>query len=133
MLDAQTMSCMSDNQLVQHLHVALDPLTSTAAEAELLQRFEALLDQMHEEQYRELMSATEEYNLDSADIKKLGDALIVDASNSAQLLGVIGENDLNDPDSLKAELELAKQFRALVEDAGDVFTRLSDLSTNTQE
>lgn len=129
MLDAQTMSCMSDGQLVQHLHVALDPLISTAAEAELLKRVEALLD----EQDPEFDAKVEEYGFDATDIEKLGDALIVDAINSAELLSVLNENDLNDPDSLKDELELAKQFRALVEDAGDVFTRLSDLSTNAQE
>lgn len=129
MLDAQTLSCMSDDQLAQHLHVALDPLTSTAAEAELLKRFEELLD----ERSPEIDSALDEYNFDAAGIKTLGDALIVDASNSAALLSILNENDLNDPDSLKAELELAEQFRALVEDAGDVFTRLSDLSTTAQE
>lgn len=133
MLDAQTMSCMGDDQLVRHLHVALDPLTSTAAEAELLRRFEALLDTMYEEGYRELVSATEDYALEPADIKKLGDALIVDADNSAALLSILGENELNDPESLKGELKLARQFRSLVEDAGDVFTRLSELSTNAQE
>lgn len=129
MLDAQTLSCMSDDQLAQHLHVALDPLTSTAAEAELLKRFEELLD----ERSPEIDSALDEYNFDAGGIKTLGDALIVDASNSAALLSILNENDLNDPDSLKAELELAEQFRALVEDAGDVFTRLSDLSTTAQE
>lgn len=129
MLDAQTLSCMGDDQLAQHLHVALDPLTSTAAEAELLTRFEALLD----ERSPEIDSALDEYNFDAADIKTIGDALIVDASNSAALLSILGENDLNDPESLKAELELAKQFRSLVEDAGDVFTRLSELSTTAQE
>jgi hypothetical protein len=120
---------MSDGQLVQHLHVALDPLISTAAEAELLKRVEALLD----EQDPEFDAKVEEYGFDATDIEKLGDALIVDAINSAELLSVLNENDLNDPDSLKDELELAKQFRALVEDAGDLFTRLSDLSTNAQE
>ncbi len=129
MLDAQTMSCMSDDQLVQHLHVALDPLTSTAAEAELLERFEALLD----ERSPEIDSALDEYNFDAADIETLGDALIVDAGNSAALLSILGEEGIDDPESLKAELELAKQFRALVEDAGDIFTRLSDLSTTAQE
>lgn len=129
MLTAQLMKSMDDRHLVSSLYAEQDPLTSSAAEMELLTRFEALLDEVD----GDLNEAVGEFDFTAKDIKSLGDALILDTNNTVALLKEIGEAGLDSPESLKAELDLAKKFRALVEDAGDVFTRLSDLSTTAQE
>lgn len=129
MLTAQLMKSMDDRHLCAALYAEQDPLTASAAEIELLGRFEALLDEVD----GELNDAVGEYDFTAKDIKNLGDALILNADNSVALLKEIGEAGLDSPESLKAELDLAKKFRALVEDAGDVFTRLLDLSTTAQE
>lgn len=129
MMTAQLMKSMDDHHLVASLYAEQDPLTSSAAEIELLTRFEALLDEKDDE----LNEAVGEFDFEAKDIKALGDALIQNTSNTVALLEAIAQAGIDDPESLKAELDLAKKFRALVEDAGDVFTRLSDLLTTAQE
>ena len=129
MMTAQLMKSMDDHHLVASLYAEQDPLTSSAAEIELLTRFEALLDEKDDE----LNEAVGEFAFEAKDIKALGDALIQNTNNTVALLEAIVEAGIDDTESLKAELDLAKKFRALVEDAGDIFTRLSDLLTTAQE
>lgn len=128
MLTAQLMNSMDDRHLVASIYAEQDPLTSSAAEIELLARFEALLD----EQDEYLKEAADEYELDAKQIKAIGDALILNTDTTVALLSAIGDAGIDDPALLKAELELAKKFRALTEDAGDVFTRLSQLTTEQE-
>ena len=129
MLTAQLAKSMDDEHLLASARAEIDPLTSTALELELLDRFEALLD----EQDGELTEAVEEFDFEAKHIKALGDALIQSTENTVALLEVIGEAGFDDPELLKAELELAAKFRALANDAGDFFTRLNDLLTTNQE
>lgn len=129
MLTAQLMKSMDDRRLVASIYAEQDPLTSSAAEIELLTRFEALLD----EQDGELTEAVAEFDFEAKHIKALGDALIQSTENTVAMLEVIGEAGFDDPELLKAELELATKFRALANDAGDFFTRLTDLVTTNQE
>lgn len=124
MLTAQLMKSMDDRHLVASIYAEQDPLTSSAAEIELLERFEALLDEQNED----LKEAADEYELDAKQIKAIGDTLILNTDTTVALLSAIGDAGIDDPALLKAELELAKKFRALTEDAGDVFTRLSQLT-----
>jgi hypothetical protein len=128
MMTAQLMKSMDDRHLVASVHAELDPLTSSAAEIELLARFEALLDERNDE----LKGVVEYFDFEVKDIRALGDALIQNTDTTVALLNTIAKAGIEDPESLKAELDLAKKFRDLIEDAGDVFTRLSDLLT-TQE
>lgn len=128
-LTAQLMASMDDGHLVAVLHAEMDPLTSTDTEQELLARFESLLDLANDEH----KVAAENYDLSPADITTLGDALIVNADQTAKLLGVIGAEGYDDPDTLKADLELLANFRALANDMGDAATRLSQLITTVQE
>lgn len=128
MMTAQLMHSMDDRHLVASIYAEQDPLTSSAAEIELLARFEALLD----EQDEDLKEAADEYELDAKQIKAIGDALILNTDTTVALLSAIGDAGIDDPALLKAELELAKKFRALTEDAGDVFTRLSQLITEQE-
>lgn len=128
-LTAQLMASMDDGHLVSALHAEMDPLTSTETEQELLARFESLLDLANDEH----KVAAENYDLSPADITTLGDALIVNADQTAKLLGVIGAEGYDDPDTLKADLELLTNFRALANDMGDAASRLSQLITTVQE
>lgn len=116
MLTAQLAKYMDDEHLLASARAEIDPLTSTALELELLARFERLLDEFD---LGELYRAADEYGLAAKDIKNL--------------LKEIGEAGLDSPEALKAELDLARKFRALATDAGDFFTRLYDLVTTNQE
>lgn len=129
MLTAQLMKSMDDRHLVASLYAEQDPLTSSAAEIELLTRFEALLDEVD----GDLNEAVAEFDFEAKHIKSLGDALIQSTENTVAILEVIGAAGFDDPELLKAELELAAKFRALANDAGDFFTRLNDLVTTNQE
>lgn len=129
MLTAQLMKSMDDRHLVASLYAEQDPLTSSAAEIELLTRFEALLDEVD----GDLNEAVAEFDFEAKHIKSLGDALIQSTENTVAILKVIGAAGFDDPELLKAELELAAKFRALANDAGDFFTRLNDLVTTNQE
>lgn len=128
MLTAQLMQSMDDRHLVASLYAEQDPLTSSAAEIELLARLEALLDERNED----LKEAADEYELDARQISALGGALIQNSHNTVALLEAIAEAGIDDPASLKADFDLVKKFRALTSDAGDVFTRLSQLTTEKE-
>jgi Tat protein secretion system quality control protein TatD with DNase activity len=129
MLNEQTMRNMPDDQLVRALHAEFNPITSTPAEQILLERLENLLDTID----NTLTATAEEYGFAAKDIKTLGDAVIINADRTAALLSVIGEAGIDDPQELKTQLEAFEKFCALAEDAGDVFTRLSQLTTTVQE
>lgn len=101
MLTAQLMASMDDRHLVASIYAEQDMLTSSAAEIELLARFEALLEQQNTE-------------------------------TTVALLEALGEAGIDDPASLRADLELAKTLRALTKAAGDVFTRLSQITTEQE-
>lgn len=128
MLTAQLMRSMDDRHLVASIYAEQDPLTSSAAEIELLARFEALLD----EQNDELNEAADEFEFDAEQIKALGNALILNTATTVALLEAIAEAGIDDPAMLKADFDLVEKFRALTEDAGDVFTRLSQLTTEQE-
>lgn len=129
MLTAQLAKSMDDEHLLASARAEIDPLTSTALELELLDRFERLLDEVD----GDLNEAVAEFDFEAKHIKSLGDALIQSTENTVAILEVIGAAGFDDPELLKAELELAAKFRALANDAGDFFTRLNDLVTTNQE
>lgn len=53
--------------------------------------------------------------------------------DQAALLSLLNDQDIHEPDQLKALLDTSDKFRALASDAGDFFTRLNDLVTTNQE
>lgn len=115
---------LSNEELLRIASAEIDELTSTPLELELLHRFAALLD----EQNDELVATADEFDIDHKALRQLGEALILDASNSAQLLSAIGEAGYDNVAALKADLDLAETFSSLACDAGDVFSRLSTLT-----
>ena len=124
MLTAQLAKSMDDEHLLASARAEIDPLTSTALELELLDRFERLLDEASE--HKPVADLLEEYE---AVIESHPASL----KDQAALLSLLNDQDIHEPDQLKALLDTSDKFRALANDAGDFFTRLNDLVTTNQE
>lgn len=131
MLTAQLAKSMDDEHLLASARAEIDPLTSTALELELLERFERLLDEASENQ--PVADLLEEYEVGTDDVKAVIESHPASLKDQAALLSLLNDQDIHEPDQLKELLELAAKFRALANDAGDFFTRLNDLLTTNQE
>ena len=114
MLTAQLAKSMDDEHLLASARAEIDPLTSTALELELLDRFERLLDEASEH-------------------KPVADLLAASLKDQAALLSLLNDQDIHELDQLEALLDFAAKFRALASDAGDFFTRLNYLVNTNQE
>lgn len=131
MLTAQLAASMDDEHLLASARAEIDPLTSTALELELLERFERLLDEASE--HKPVADLLEEYEVGTDDVKAVIESHPASLKDQAALLSLLNDQDIHEPDQLKELLELAAKFRALANDAGDFFTRLNDLLTTNQE
>ncbi|MDD5176285.1 MAG: hypothetical protein PHQ05_07690 [Sterolibacterium sp.] len=131
MLTAQLAKSMDDEHLLASARAEIDPLTSTALELELLERFERLLDEASE--HKPVADLLEEYEVGTDDVKAVIESHPASLKDQAALLSLLNDQDIHEPDQLKELLELAAKFRALANDAGDFFTRLTDLVTTNQE
>jgi len=131
MLTAQLAKSMDDEHLLASARAEIDPLTSTALELELLERFERLLDEASE--HKPVADRLEEYEVGTDDVKAVIESHPASLKDQAALLSLLNDQDIHEPDQLKELLELAAKFRALANDAGDFFTRLNDLLTTNQE
>jgi len=131
---------LTDEELARIARAEVNDLTSTPLELELLSRFEKLLDASgvvnaidsagyDPEDAKAILDNASEFDIDAKGIQELGEAMILNTSNSVDLLKAIGEAGFDSPQQIKTEFELAQQFRALANDAGEAFTRLSELST----
>lgn len=131
MLTAQLMKSMDAGHLVASARAELDPLTSTSLELELLERFKRLLDEQHDNEGVRALS--EEYELTADDMRAVIESHPASLKDQAALLSLLNDQDIHEPDQLKALLDTSDKFRALANDAGDFFTRLNDLVTTNQE
>lgn len=131
MLTAQLMKSMDDEHLLASARAEIDPLTSTALELELLERFERLLDEASE--HKPVADLLEEYEVGTDDVKAVIESHPASLKDQAALLSLLNDQDIHEPDQLKALLDTSDKFRALASDAGDFFTRLNDLVTTNQE
>ena len=131
MLTAQLAKSMDDEHLLASARAEIDPLTSTALELELLDRFERLLDEQHDNEGVRALS--EEYELTADDMRAVIESHPASLKDQAALLSLLNDQDIHEPDQLKALLDISDKFRALANDAGDFFTRLNDLVTANQE
>jgi len=129
MLTPQLMASMSDAHLVAALDAEINPLTSTSAEIELFQRFAAKVEAGDDARD----AVIDEYELTAQHLKDLTEALIGDVNDTVALLKVLGSAGVDDAEALKAELELARRFRALSYDAGGFLDRMNDLINHAQE
>lgn len=131
MLTAQLAKSMDDEHLLASARAEIDPLTSTALELELLDRFERLLDEQHDNEGVRALS--EEYELTADDMRAVIESHPASLKDQAALLALLNDQDIHEPDQLEALLDTSDKFRALANDAGDFFTRLNDLVTTNQE
>ena len=131
MLTAQLAKLMDDAHLLASARAEIDPLTSTALELELLDRFERLLDEASE--HKPVADLLEEYEVATDDMRAVIDSHPASLKDQAALLSLLNDQEIHEPDQLKALLDTSDKFRALANDAGDVFTRLSELAASTQE
>ncbi|MBW8461289.1 hypothetical protein [Acidovorax sp.] len=122
---------LANAELARYADSQTNELTSTALEVELLRRLAARAADDAEEEA--VLERAAEYDFDADDIRKLGAALIVNATNSAELLTTLAEAGYENAAALKDDLQLAEKFSALACDAGDVLTRLSELAAATNE
>jgi len=131
MLTAQLAKSMDDEHLLASARAEIDPLTSTALELELLDRFDRLLDEASE--HKPVADLLEEYEVATDDVKAVIESHPASLKDQAALLSLLNDQDIHEPDQLKALLDTSDKFRALASDAGDFFTRLNDLVTTNQE
>ena len=131
MLTAQLAKLMDDAHLLASARAEIDPLTSTALELELLDRFERLLDEASE--HKPVADLLEEYEVATDDVKAVIESHPASLKDQAALLSLLNDQDIHEPDQLKALLDTSDKFRTLANDAGDFFTRLNDLVTANQE
>ena len=131
MLTVQLMKAMDDDHLLASARAEIDPLTSTALELELLERFERLLDEASEN--KPVADLLEEYKVGTDDMRAVIESHPAGLKEQAALLSLLNDQDIHGPDQLKELIELADKFRDPANDAGDLFTRLNDLVTTHQE
>lgn len=131
MLTAQLMKSMDDEHLLASARAEIDPLTSTALELELIERFETLLNETAK--VAPIGNLLDEYEVSADDLRAILESHPGSLKDYAALLSLLNDQDIHEPDQLKALLDTSEKFRALASDAGDFFTRLNDLVTTNQE
>lgn len=150
MIAAQTLALMDDSHLIMSLRSDMDPLTSTPTEVELLRRLELAIDNGAEP---DIAEAIANHEFTAAELNKLGEGIgevdealaliealadievdtIADWKPQRELLDALSDAGIESAEQLTRRLELATKFEALLEDAGDVFTRLSQLTQTAKE
>lgn len=131
MLTAQIIKSMDDEHLLASARAEIDPLTSTPLELELLDRFERLLDGQHDNEG--LRALTEEYDLTADDFRAVIESHPASLRDKAALLSLLDGRGIHQPHQLKALLDIADEFRALANDAGDFLIRLHNFIDNHKE
>ena len=102
---------LTDEEFLALAEVDQDDLTSTALELEFMRRF------------RTLISAAKV----GADFLSMLEDCQMDAEKAEDYLTVIRDAEVLDAKQLAADLELAKEFRALADEAGDLFSKFHQL------
>lgn len=121
MLTVEYLSRLSDRELLTVLHAERDSLTVTPAELALSARLQAIVDSG----LLDIEPVLDEFGASATDVKNLLDAGVTDTETTIGLLKVIGEHGIENALQLRHDLEFTRKFFALVEDAGEVFTRLA--------
>ncbi|MBR8073310.1 hypothetical protein KDX14_27675 [Burkholderia cenocepacia] len=121
MLTVEYLSRLSDRELLTVLHAERDSLTVTPAELALSARLEAIVDSG----LLDLEPVLDETGMTVENAKQLIDSFVEDAGTTIGMLNVIRAFGYDSIDALEHDLEFTCKFFALVEDAGEVFTRLA--------
>ena len=101
---------LTDEEFLALAEVGQDDLTSTALELEFMRRF------------RTLISAAI-----GADFLSMLEDCGMEAEQAEDYLTVIRDAEVLDAKQLAADLELAKEFRMLADEAGDLFSKFHQL------
>src|SRR3990167_2326177 len=127
---------LTDEELVRHADLALSPLTSTDLERELLRRFEAcLVGRASLDAPGNVLPAFHFKPESDAGVGALRAALQFAVDFDPQvyrpLLDALAGADIDTAAALTKRLNLADEFEAIANDAGDAIARLQDLITST--
>ena len=127
MLTAQLMKSMDDGHLLASARAEIDPLTSTALELELLDRFERMFE------HKQIIDLVEEHEINDDEVDALGKALSagVGIAELTAIVDVLEEFNATDKAALRQKLERADKFYGIASDTGDVISRLNDLINTT--
>lgn len=129
MLTVQLMESMDDAHLVAVLRAEQDPLTSSAAEIELLARLEAKLDEIAPA----MADVLYEYDVTPEALEAIHQSHPCSLKEMAELLKALSNAEIHTPEQLAAVIAMATSIKGIANDAGDAFTRLSQLITTAQE
>ena len=102
---------LTDEEFLALAEVGQDDLTSTALELEFERRFRALISAANV----------------GADFLSMLEDCQMDAEKAEDYLTVIRDAEVLDAKQLAADLELAKEFRMLADEAGDLFSKFHQL------
>ena len=134
MLSAQLMKQLSDAELVRMASNETNDITSTALELELLSRLENATEALAAaEEHEALGDIAAEFSLTSKDMRDLLESHCGTTEEMAKLLALLNDEDIHTLVQLQALLDFHNTFKALANDAGDAFARLSTLVTTAQE
>jgi hypothetical protein len=134
---------LSNNEFLRYASNEIDDLTSSEIERELLRRMEATDTELFEAASEAEFTADQLTNLSQAmegftpeEVTELLGVMLennIDVKPLVATLKVLDTAGITEVDELKEALEFAAKFQAIANDAGDVFTRLTTLISETQE
>lgn len=128
-MDASTMRGMADEHLASAARAEIDSLTSTPLEVELLDRFERLLDEANVDQELDLVIA--DFDITGAALRELCEAHPASLEEITAMMTMLNDLDIHEPGQLRRQLDIAAGFETLATEAGDIFSRLNNLTTAT--
>jgi len=108
---------LTDDELLRHAHNQLDPITGTELEAELVRRFEVLVDE--EVAAQPLLDALDENGITKAEalLAVIDKAAALDERvNGIALLDLLCEFDIDDPAVLRNDLIRLAKFDQTADD-----------------
>ena len=126
---------LTDSELVNHADLAMDPLTTTDLERELLRRFEAKVDT--EIGYAGISEVLDEFSVDyteTAGIEQVREALQFQYEHDnltrvRTLLDTLALFDIDTPEALRKQLDRLSKFDQVMQDLADPITTLQTLVT----
>jgi len=127
-INLRLIELMDDQHALNTLRADFDPLTGTELEAYLIDWLETLIARDPD---GTLANVADEYSIEPDTLKDFAEKIIGDLPTTSAILSVLLDRDIESPEQLTAQLDRADKFYTIAEDAGDVFTRLAQLSETT--
>lgn len=118
---------LTNEELARHADLALDPITSTDLERELLKRFESFVDE--NEADKPLQMKLVDFGIEDPNVLETALQLHADYPAGRALLDVLTDLDIDDPKALRSQLERLSKFDQVVQDLVEPITTLQSLAT----